>query len=564
LGGGEASLYETNPWRSGNDVLYTLELASDSIVELDLVSDFDSKIYVRPECLSPFTLACSNHLDGDYSSSHIKATLPSGSWSVIVDSDSDEEGNYQLDVTITETVINPCGDASCGKGVCDDQDGTAVCLCNENSILENGKCVMNKMVKCNPETPENAKTIVSLVSVNYSDSGGWHFPSACDFECHKGFKRSGNLCIPLCKDVSCGGFGVCEVVEKEALKIYEYGEPDRSEEAVATVSNSLGMRYILAHEVRLDSYTSSYPGDVMENGLVETILSTSFKPVSNTVLIKIDSEGKKIWKKEIFRGGAPINLLIDSDENLIAVGNITENHISSSYTYIPPGGGGLNYYSNSDISVANGIYIRKVDKNGENIFSKRFFQNSRLKASYNGSFYENQEFKESLYLAKDADIDHNDTLLTVGGARTTEEGDFNILTLKTDPKGTKISESFERGSDEDDFATAVTFDNGFFYVAGATEGSFADFNQGSSNLFIFKEKFDGEEIYVRQYAFEEDLHTNSITTDRYGNILLTGHKIESDGVHAVMPVAAKAYAMIRMELLSASAMKTAYWKMENA
>ncbi|HPS30657.1 MAG TPA: MopE-related protein, partial [bacterium] len=68
--------------------------------------------------------------------------------------------------------------------------------CNTNYISENGlTCIHSKQVNCIENTPENATSAITLVTITYSSTGGWSTPASCSWSCISGYHNESGTCV---------------------------------------------------------------------------------------------------------------------------------------------------------------------------------------------------------------------------------------------------------------------------------------------------------------------------------------------------------------------------------
>ncbi|MBN2695235.1 putative Ig domain-containing protein [bacterium] len=98
-----------------------------------------------------------------------------------------------LTITIVEENVDPCLSITCSENsYC--SDGS--CLCNENFHQEGESCVSNsKTVNCQDVAPENAVSIITTVTINWTEVNGWSDPSVCEWKCNSGYLQEGDICV---------------------------------------------------------------------------------------------------------------------------------------------------------------------------------------------------------------------------------------------------------------------------------------------------------------------------------------------------------------------------------
>ncbi len=78
--------------------------------------------------------------------------------------------------------------------------------CDLDFALVDGACIDSQVVPCADETPANATSVPSTVTITYTTAGGWTAPEACLWSCNADYFFDGAACIDTdlvpCQDVA--------------------------------------------------------------------------------------------------------------------------------------------------------------------------------------------------------------------------------------------------------------------------------------------------------------------------------------------------------------------------
>lgn len=106
----------------------------------------------------------------------------------------------------------------------------------------------------------------------------------------------------------------------------------------------------------------------------------------------------------------------------------------------------------------------------------------------------------------------------------TNAGNKDIFLIKYDPKGVKLWTK-QIGTSVDDISYGVATDNfSNVYITGSTKGGFdGNTNKGSEDIFLIKYDSNGNKIWTRQLGSGGSENCYSVATDNLGNIYMSGY-----------------------------------------
>ncbi len=207
-------------------------------------------------------------------------------------------------------------------------------------------------------------------------------------------------------------------------------------------------------------------------------------------VIKIDSEGNILWKKQIGSSGEEYceSLAIDENSNIYIAG----------YTY------GVLDGTNAGAADA---FVIKLNSSGETQWTKQF----------GGSVYEG-------ILSIAVDISGNIYALgdTAGSFFGTNLGHFDVFIMKLDSDG-NITLKKQFGTSGSEFSSSLVLDaSGNIYVTGYTSGNFGGTNSGDYDVFVKKFDSTGVSQWTKQFGTSDYDSGYSINLDSSDNIYITG------------------------------------------
>ncbi len=211
---------------------------------------------------------------------------------------------------------------------------------------------------------------------------------------------------------------------------------------------------------------------------------------SDGFIIKYDSTGREIWKKQFGTEDKDRmwELEKDANGNLYAAGN----------TY-----GKINgeQYGNQD------MFIYKFDSNGNLIKSKIIGTDS---TDYLRKIYIDN--KLNIYIAGN----------TKGKIGSQSYGNWDFFIMKLDSNFNKIY-TFQFGTDERDYCNDFKVDkNGDIYVCGYTMGNLGAKNIGKTDAFIAKYSQQGKLIKIWQFGTGEYESADCLIIDKNKDVYLSG------------------------------------------
>lgn len=232
---------------------------------------------------------------------------------------------------------------------------------------------------------------------------------------------------------------------------------------------------------------------------------------------KLNSDGNFIWAKSIGGPSGDIGQSICVDPE----GNILTTGIFSGTVDFNPGTGINNFASIG----SKGIFIQKLDSNGNYIWTKTFGGGSydygqKITVSPSGNIYTTGYFSGTVDFDPSPGISNSTAIGSNDVFIQKLESTGNFLWVKTfggihDDRGFSIAlDDFENAYVIGFFQDIVDFDpgSGTAYMA----------SQGSIDVFVLKLKFNGTYDWVKTFAGPGSDFGFSINIDDLGNIYTTG------------------------------------------
>ena len=235
----------------------------------------------------------------------------------------------------------------------------------------------------------------------------------------------------------------------------------------------------------------TYPsGDFVLAGTTFGSLYSDILGQSDGFIIKYDSTGNEIWKKQFGTKDKDRvwKLKKDINGNLYAAGN----------TY-----GTINgeQYGNQD------MFIYKFDPNGKLIKSKIIGTDS---TDYLSEIYIDDRL--NIYIAGN----------TKGKLGSNSYGNWDYFIIKLDSNFNKIH-TFQFGTDKRDYCRDFKIDkNGDVYICGYTMGDLGRKNIGKTDAFIAKYSKQGKLIKIWQFGTNQYDDVSRLLIDKNENIYLAG------------------------------------------
>jgi len=289
---------------------------------------------------------------------------------------------------------------------------------------------------------------------------------------------------------------------------------------------------------------------------------------SDIILIKYNSNGDKLWSKQIGTEGrdegASINL--DSNNNIYITGSTNGELMSSSHFGDDRCAG---RYCSADIYMAkfnkDGILqsIKQMGDTFRNYAEEIFFDskdNIYITGYSNKIWDENgdeglvgheiiltkligteEEFFLEFGTKEDESvwggaIDSNDNIYLVGYTNGSLHGNLNfgendIIFMKFNVSGQRLWTK-QIGTNENDYAVGITIDvSNNIYVTGYTNASLnGNYHFGKNDIFIMKFNSNGTILFTKQVGSHEDDYGQGIRVDSNSNIYVIGYtRGEIDG-----------------------------------
>ncbi|NUO48545.1 MAG: hypothetical protein HOV80_06785 [Polyangiaceae bacterium] len=227
---------------------------------------------------------------------------------------------------------------------------------------------------------------------------------------------------------------------------------------------------------------------------------------NDAFVAKLDADGEHLWTRQLGGTGSATtyNLVTDPSGAVLVVG-----WFSGTMDF---GGGARTSAGNTD------VFIVKLDADGQYLWDQQ---------------YGDANAQESEGIAVDGDgnvllAGYFRGTIDLGGEVLTSAGDYDVYIAKLDPDGNHLW-SFRFGDDGMQAASRIVVDAfGDVLLTGHMTGSI-DFGGGSlvgaGSLDIFVAKLDAEggHIWSAIFGEAENQTAQTITTDPYGNVFLTGY-----------------------------------------
>ena len=302
--------------------------------------------------------------------------------------------------------------------------------------------------------------------------------------------------------------------------------------------------------------TTDLNGNVYVIGYTEGEIDTPSSTNSNKdiIILKYNSSGKELWKKQI--GPAEEDkgyaLKVDNTGNFYVLGTsigeiITGTaNVGNEDIYLAKYDASGNVLwevqiATTDVDIGydleldsnNNIYIVGTTKNNLDGNVGNTIEDIVV-AKYNTSGTQQwiQQYGTArIDIGSSITIDYLDNVYITGHTVNTD-GNYDIIIKKlSNSDGTVVWEKTIASSNSgEDYSYGITTDNmGYIYISGYTSGNLisplSSFNK--NDFFIAKYlTSDGTQVWIRQYGsylHDETSFSSSITSDNYGNLYLCGH-----------------------------------------
>ena len=270
---------------------------------------------------------------------------------------------------------------------------------------------------------------------------------------------------------------------------------------------------------RSNNITTDEEGNVYLTGYFgSSTLTFGTTTLTNTggtdiFIVKYTATGDVVWAKSADGGYCDEGIGITTDEaenvyltgyfdsNSITFGNITLNNLGNNNTH--------------------DIFIAKYNSNGNVIWAKSFGGNS---ADYGTSI--TTDNTGNIYFIGN----FSSSTITIGNTTLTQVGGGDIFFVKCDINGNVIWAKSFGGSNYDGGISIITDEIGSVYFTGSFMSSTVIFdtttltniNAGYYDIFIAKYNPNGNMIWAKSAGGGDNDVSNSISTDKVGNVYLTG------------------------------------------
>jgi hypothetical protein len=198
-------------------------------------------------------------------------------------------------------------------------------------------------------------------------------------------------------------------------------------------------------------------------------------------IIKTDKKGNGLWSKNF--GGV-------NDQVCYSVQETTDGG------YIA-----LGYSANTVNSISCG-YLLKIDANGNNLWTKKFFdtgdtEGSNIQTTTDGGY------------------------IIVGNTNTFGAGNYDIYLIKTNKTGSILWKKTYGGADYDQGSSVLQTSDGGYAVLGVTQS----FGAGGRDIYLIKTNSKGDTLWTRTYGGTDYEQGNSIQQTSDGGYIIGGYTI---------------------------------------
>ncbi|MCT7997214.1 SBBP repeat-containing protein [Laspinema olomoucense] len=258
------------------------------------------------------------------------------------------------------------------------------------------------------------------------------------------------------------------------------------------------------------SITADPAGNVYAAGLTEGAPDGQNMGQSDAFVVKYDTQGNQIWMQRLGTAAEDQARSVATD----AAGNVYIAGITQ---------GSLDGNTNAG---STDVFLTKYDASGVKLWTRQFgsaASEGMVSLSGVGNELRNVQLsidsEGNIYLSGTTEGDLNGN--TNGGGQ-------DAFLVKYDPNGTQLWTE-QVGTAGDDRGWGVTVDrNGMVYWTGTTQGSLnGQPHFGSNDTFVTTLDSDGNFINSRIIATANDDIVQDITSDRSGNIYITGNSTGS-------------------------------------
>ncbi len=270
---------------------------------------------------------------------------------------------------------------------------------------------------------------------------------------------------------------------------------------------------------RSNNITTDEEGNVYLTGYFgSSTLTFGTTTLTNTggtdiFIVKYTATGNVVWAKSADGGYCDEGTSITTDEaeNVYLTGYFKSNSITFGNITL----------NNSGNNNTHDIFIAKYNSNGNEIWAK----------SFGGS---SADYGTSITTDKTGNIyfigNFSSSTITFGNTTLTQVGGGDIFFAKCDINGNVIWAKSFGGSSYDGGISIITDEIGSVYFTGSFMSSTVIFdtttltniNAGYYDIFIVKYNPNGNMIWAKSAGGGDNDVSNSISTDKVGNVYLTG------------------------------------------
>ncbi|MBN2694574.1 hypothetical protein JXR93_07915 [bacterium] len=464
--------------------------------------------------------------------------------------------------------IDPCSDAEilCPDKLCVNEPQTIKkfhCECYPDFVEENGECIHEKKVSCNPENqymPENAHSITGEVTIHYSDENGWEDAPLCDWECNENYVRVEDSCIheiltcgngtfesendEICDGSADNGLGnyICKSFCTDATLSNDCnGFPTFNAGILSCEPSCLAFNTELCRADKIYDFDADFDDQIKalhvdkENNLyvvAEIKKVIDRETLSDVFLVKYNRNREKIWEKQWGTDKTEIVVAVETDlEGNIFVFGTTQGLFPNSGVVRTP-------------DPLGDIFLTKLDKDGEIKWTKQWGGLDNLDEPVK------DEARDIKYVIVDSNPTLNHLLLLGNRYKTSDVSvaSNNIFLAKVDPSGRLINNEFKLFGSEttetenyNDSAQKMVLIGDLIYIVGGTTGKIEDDiqqNIGENDIFLLTvNESTLEKVWAKQwgttaldiaYSITEYNGEIYIGGNTYGELEREQYKGESD------------------------------------
>jgi hypothetical protein len=269
-----------------------------------------------------------------------------------------------------------------------------------------------------------------------------------------------------------------------------------------------------------DDATNSMAID-SQNNIYLAVQSGSIRDIW---LAKYDLNGEQLWKQN-FVGNSNLDdfvnqIILDEQNNIYFTGYANSNSFVAKYNGTTGGQLWSKELNNSDYAYSlaldntndiyltgdnnlTGAWVSKLNNINGELLWKTDINNSKILESN----YINIDSQNNIYLT--GQIENNDSK--------------DIWLAKYNSNGEQVWWQ-EFGGSADDFSKRIAIDsNQDIYLTGNTHSNLKVKSIANNDVWVAKYNFNGEQLWLKQFNYEQEYFSNSITIDEDKNIYLGGY-----------------------------------------